>query len=278
MTDRQRRIRIGILTGSHLLLGLIMVPVAASFPGLQQVAWIVVWYMGFVCCEILLFGMWMGFSTSRWWIKLVGLLAAMAWLGALSLAPIPNSLDQAPIIMALAGGPLLVVAGSCGFCRRWFAKLECRNGWNSLPVLEELQFSLKSVISLTVVVAVLLAVGRFMQWIDPRIETGIGIVFIISVFALTAVLATGMLVWASLGPGQAIVRVPIVTGAMILLGLLPPYSMGGPAFRYFVWISVMAVVAVCTAGSLLVVRSCGYRLIRLRDVENQPELPAQQCS
>jgi hypothetical protein len=267
MTDRQRRTRIGVLIGAHLVLGMVVAPLAMLYPQLQNETWISVLYLGFVCTEILLVGIWLGLSAARWRTKLGGLLVGAIWLGGLSVAPVPfRSFNGAPILLVLVGVPLLVVAASCALCRRTFAKLECRDRWKSRPVSEELQFSLRSLIGLTVIISALLGLARCVRWIDPGAE----FMVVILMFALTALLATGMLVWASLGLGLAFVRVPIVLAAMTLLGLLPPYSMEYSALRYIVWPSLMAVVAACTAGSLLVIRSCGYRLVRLRSEVDTP--------
>jgi hypothetical protein len=263
MNGSQRRIRIGTLIGAHLLLGLTMALIAVRFPQLQEWAWIVVVYTGFVCCEILLFGMWLGLSTAPGKFKLGGLVAGTVWLAALCLAPVPfRSLATALPLLAIVGVPLLIVAASGATCRRWLAKLERRDVWKLRPISEELQFSLKSLIGLTVVISVLLGLARLVQLFHATAELVI-VSFLSCAFALVAALATGMLIWASLGPGQAVIRVPIVIVALPLLGLLPPYSMGGGTYRYIVWPSLMAVIAAGTAGSLLVVRSCGYRLVSL---------------
>ncbi len=269
MTQRQRRVRIGVLIGTHLLTGAVMALIALSFPALQNWAWAVVSYLDLVCSEVLLVGMWLGLGAARWWARLAGLLAGTVWLGCISLAPAPyQSLEAVPTLAALLGVPVLVVAGSCAVCRRWFAKVEYRSQWQSRSVSQELQFTLKSMIGLTFAVALLLALGKFMRSISPVSE----FVIIVFILALLAVLATGMLLWASLGPGRAIVRVPIIVAGMGLLGLLPPYYMGGPAFRFLIWPSLMSLVAVGTAGSLLVVRSCGYRLTRIRsEFGGQPQ-------
>ena len=154
--------------------------------------------------------------------------------------------------------PAVAVAMSCGLCSRFFVRIEKREHWTSRPVSDEMKFTLRSMIWLTVAISTLLALGRIIQWISPWDD----LAPLLFIFALLALIASGMLVWAALGQGQVIVRVPIALLGIALLGLLPPYYMGGPSFRFFVWPSLTSEVAICTVGSLLAIRSCGFRLVR----------------
>jgi hypothetical protein len=267
MTNLQPRARIGLLVGTHLLVGLVCAFIAVCYPALQLLMWASVAYLGLVGTETLLLGMWVGLAAVRWWVKLAGLVAGLAWIECLALAPLPrprltgDDLNDLLFLTGAVGVPVLVVGVSCALFRWCFVRGEWRPHWSPRPVSAEMQFTLRSMITLTVAIALLLALGRIVQWIAPMYEVPTLFLFM---FPLLALMASGMLVWAALGQGQAIVRVPMVLVGITLLGLLPPYYMGGPPFRFLVWPALTSLVAVCTVGSLLVIRSCGFRLVRRR--------------
>ena len=279
MTHRQRRLRIGLLISAHLLLGLITIIVALLYPDLKVSLWASTAYMGLICSHVLLQGLWLGLAAARWWIKLAGLVAGLTWLECLELAPAPPQPTEVIIgLAAVVGIPMLVVTGSAALCRRFFARIELRNQWKPCPISEEAQYTLRTLIGLTVAIAVILALGRVVQWFVQWIGPGASnlqiddMLVIAPIFGLTALLAAGMLTWAALGQGQVLVRVPTMLVGMALLGLLPPFYTGGPTIQYYGWPTLMTTVAVCTAGSLLVILSCGYRLVRIgSDIESDAD-------
>ncbi len=253
-----------------MLLGLMTVVLALLNPDLKVSLWPSMAYLGLIYSHVLLLGTWLGLAAARWWIKLAGLVAGMTWLECLVLAPILRPLPAPDILLgllALVGVPVLIVAGSAALCRHLLARIEWRSQWKPRPNSEEAQFTLRSLFCLMVVIAALLALGRVVHWIAPATSNVeiLAMLVMAPVFGLTALLAAGMLAWAALGQGQVLVRVPTMLVGMALLGFLPHYCMGGPAFRYFTWPALMATIAVCTAGSLLVIRSCGFRLARISD-------------
>lgn len=88
-----------------------------------------------------------------------------------------------------------------------------------------------------------------------------GIVITACVFVLIALLSTFMLVWACLSQGRAAIRIPLAFVGTLAAGLIFPYYMGGPEWRYLAWPGLMLVIAAYVSGSLLVIRSCGFRLV-----------------
>jgi hypothetical protein len=218
--------------------------------------------MALLCSQMLLLGVWIGLSATRWWSKFLALALGIGWLTCLSFAPNPSpNLSDDLIVVAIHASAVLGVA-LCFALLRWrWATLDRRSSWQSLPAAVELQFSLRSLIGLTVTVALLLALGRVVQWLERETSSVLLIVF---VFALLALLASVLLVWSCLGPGRVIVRVPIMFAGMAALGLVFPFYIGGPEFRFLVWPALMGLVAVYAGASLLTVRSCGYRLVPRR--------------
>src|SRR5678815_4336205 len=93
---------------------------------------------------------------------------------------------------------------------------------------------------------------------------GSGTVIAVCVFVLIALLSTAMLVWACLSQGRPTIRIPLAFAGTMAAGLIYPYYLGGPDWRYVVWPGLMLVIAAYASASLLVIRSCGFRLVPLR--------------
>src|ERR1044072_7391540 len=170
MTEQQCRRSIRILVGLHALVGSTMMAATVLWPRLEHVGGAVVFYAGFVCSEVLLVGMWLGLSSARWPLRLAGLLVGASWLECLCVAPL-SFRDAALEAVPLFGIPVMAVALSCLACRRWLAKIQWRSDWQSRPLSEELQFTLRSLIALTVTTGGFLALGRFSREVGPAEHT-----------------------------------------------------------------------------------------------------------
>jgi hypothetical protein len=252
--------RIGWTIAAHLMLGFSMGLVARALPGWDWPIWVSIWYMALLCSQVLLLGTWLGLSATSWWRKIVGLAAGIGWLAALSLAPGPPPNTSAALtLVAIHASAVFVIAVCFAFLRWRWVKLEHRSGAETLPAASDLQFSLRSLIGLTVTVALLLALGRIIQGLGEETPSLLIVAF---VFALVALLASLLLVWSCLGPGRIVVRGPTMLGGMMALGLVIPYYLGGPTWRFVIWPALLALIAAFTGGTLVVVRSCGYRLVR----------------
>jgi hypothetical protein len=259
--DKLRKTRLGIMLGAHFVLGLAMAVPALLYPGRDWPGWIQVWFLGLVCSEIMLFGIWAGFAKCAWWLKLLGLAAGAVWLLLLGLSADPDIKNVLPML-GLLGPPMLVVASAC-LGSRWLVRIEKRAIWQPLPSSTEVQFTLKSLIGLTLIVSLLLALGRVVQWIDKGAS---GTAIAVCVFVLIALLSTVMLVWACLSQGRPPIRIPLAFVGTTAAGLIYPYYIGGPDWRYLAWPGLMLVIAAYVSVSLLVIRSCGFRLVAIQQV------------
>jgi hypothetical protein len=169
------------------------------------------------------------------------------------------------------GGAEPAAAPVCFALLRWrWVRLEHRSSWETLPAANDLQFSLRFLIGLTVIVALLLALGRIIQGLGQETHS---ILIVAFVFALVALLASLLVVWSCLGPGRVVVRGPAMLGGMMALGLVIPHYLGGPEWRFAIWPALLALIATFTGGSLVVVRSCGYRLVR----QGVATVPPAEC-
>ena len=172
MIDQLRQRRVGLLIAAHLLLGLTMGHVARAFPGWDWPIGVSLWYMALLCSQALLLGVWIGLSASRWWIKFLGLVAGIGWLTCLSFAPDPSpNFSDNFMVVAIHASAVLGVAVCFALVKWRWAKLDRRRSWATLPATTDLQFSLRSLIGLTVTVALLPGAwtAHSMVWTgDPR--------------------------------------------------------------------------------------------------------------
>ncbi|WP_425618775.1 hypothetical protein NA78x_002491 [Anatilimnocola sp. NA78] len=250
-------VRVSLLVSSHILLGLTMAGVAIYYRDSKWPIGIEVAYLGFVCSQMLLTGILLGFAKAKWWKRAIWACLGVAWVFCISLAPFSHQpLSELGVLIAV---PISVVAIACVLCRVWFATIQQREHWPTMPISNDLQFTLKTMIGLTVTIAVVLALGRFLR---ETVGEGAGLVLIVAAISLIASLAVGLLVWGSLGPGRVGVRLPTAFVGLAAVGLIFPYYFGGPSWRWAVWPSLILVVATYVSATLLVIRSCGYRLVR----------------
>ena len=261
MTIERQRLAFAILIGAHLLLGLMMATLGRVFGPNTWPIWTVIWLVGLVASEIVLVGIWAGLWRSNSWIKVVGLVCGIAWLNLITELTSPNPYPAVLETAIVFGVPILTIAIISGLYRSRFANLTRRNDWQPVAISADLQFSVWALFGLTFFIAALLGLGRLVQWLDQGRSH---IVLVVFVFTLLSLLATAMLVWACLGQGRLVVRLPTLLLGMLGLGLVFPYYLGGPPWRFLVWPALMAVVAIYASGSLLVVRACGYRLESIR--------------
>lgn len=242
--------------GAHLAWGAVLGSIALYYGRTTWPDWQAVIYVALVSSQMLLLAIWLGFSRDPWWQKGIGLVAGLAWLNFLAFAP---ELDRIWQTTLLISSPVLVVGACCAVWSRFVAKLEWRDAWPERTIAEELQFSLRTLVGLTVTLSLLLALGRFFHWLR---DDGSGAEVLVPILVIKSSLATGVVVWGCLGQGRAILRVPVTFLVMVALGLLFPFYVGMERHYFIIWPVLLAMIAVYTCPSLLVVRSCGYRVIR----------------
>jgi hypothetical protein len=252
---------IALMVCIHLSLGLAMAWIVMAWPGFDWPLWMEASFLALGCSEVLLLGMWLGFSRAKWWLKLAGFVIGTVWLVFLIVSPDLPRQWRFSSVDDLAVPPIaliLIVAGFSLGCRYLVARVVHRDVWPLRPLTEELQFSLRSIIALTVVVALLLALRNLFHWITGgrySDEATLGVI------ALMLVLAWTMLLWACLGQGRVAARLPAMLIGMVALGLIFPYYTRGAPWQFAAWSLLMGAIALYSAASLLVIRHCGYRLV-----------------
>jgi len=247
-TTNPRR-RILWLVVGHVVVGLIGAFVA-YFPGPDLVRRAA--FVGIVASQTSLLGIWVGFGSDPWWKTLIGIVLGVGYLGILLGTGRSGLAPESFVIVALdttfVAMPLLIAR---------FFRVAVRLDCSPAGSLGRIQFTIRHLMILTFVVACLTTVGKWVQPYLPhggvRFELLLGTVMFGSVGVLPVwfVLATKQPVLYSVG------LVAVGAGAGYCLAKISRAGNEG------IWMTAAASEAMAVVASLLVVRSCGYRLVRL---------------
>lgn len=257
MNEQAARLRVAALLAGHVLVGGVCGGVSFFWSGWGWHILVELTYLALIISQALILGSWIGLGPQRWYVSLIGGMAGALWLFAIAFAPFPyktvgEALQLCGMLLPI---PFVVALVAAGF--RWLVIAQRADAWPVQPVSKELQFTLGSLIGLMVLVSVLLGLGGVLR----SMNTDEAPVFV-GIACFLAVLVIGLLIWACLGVGRPAVRVPIAISAMVAIGLLfPYYTRDTYLWRYAVWAGLMFAIGLIMSSSLLVVRSCGYRLI-----------------
>ena len=121
---------------------------------------------------------------------------------------------------------------------------------------EGLRFSIRGMMIFTAVVAVLCAGARAMQESPNRVF------LLILVWALCFVAVGLVSLWAMLGDADPLRRVPVVLVLSPMLGAFFAFAANAHSDGWIYILLIMVLYPAALLGSLLVLRSCGYRLVR----------------
>ena len=266
--------RIRRLIGGHVLLAvfpvlLAFVPADASFfPA-------VVGTMGSITiAQMMLLSFWGGFGNGKlgWRLAVVvlGITYAAAWsalglfLSTAARQPINNAsftgyvalLGTAASVNSVTA--LLIVAGLLAV-RRW-SEMRFLPEMNDRATTATVQFSILNILVITTVAAVLFA---FMRGARRNAGTDWQVVPLLALMISTYLIDALCAVWAALGLGRILWRVVLTLTVAALLGPLISITanQAPPWWLLLTWSVVSALSISIVLGSLLVVRSCGYRLV-----------------
>jgi hypothetical protein len=163
------------------------------------------------------------------------------------------------LLIALTVVPIIVVLSCLRNSRR---RLRLVDLASTAPASEGIQFSIRHLLLATAIVAVVLGIGRGVRTITDTQWVNVVAVAIFPPCFIMVELAT---LWASLGIGRPIPRLAVVIPTAFVVGAVPAFYLPGPptqeSWQYFIWPAIVGLQALITAGSLLVVRSCGWRLV-----------------
>ncbi len=246
-TNAGRRI-IWLVVG-HAALGLLGICFSDIYR--SGITWRVAAFVGLVSAQTSLLGIWGALGACSWWKRLIGVTTGTVGLEIVLETGLRQAYFELLIIVVVATlcvlVPLLIV--------RCFRVVIHRDS-SSAPAVVRIQFSIRHLLILTFVVACLVSLARLVQPIESRSDVFVGILQLAGLLGLVGVLA----VWI-----MFVTKWPILHG----LGLVAVAVGAGCWFGWRVlgdveiMTTAVAVEAVTVIVSLLVVRACGYRLVRL---------------
>jgi len=253
---RPRRLHLRWLVLAHVAIGLstgILVAWTRSPSKPNLVATV---FVGIVFCQASLVGIWGGLGMSSRWNRLLGVMLGMGYLGLLmDLCLVGYLTSDSHFIVSLAtlpvAGVLLIV--------RCFGVRICLTTVTKVAAHRN-QFSIRQLLILTFAVACLMSL---VKWLEPHLLP-VTNPFLLALNGLFRATVGLLLVWPVLGTRRPIlpstIAVAIAAGlGLCLLTWFPPFAWTVVPW----WMTVISVEALSLVASLLVVRSCGYRLVRL---------------
>jgi hypothetical protein len=201
--------------------------------------------------QAVLIALWGVASASSLWRRLAGLVAGAAYLEALLALGLDGEfLGTATVTIALTSASLLVIR-ALGI--RLARQAEKDDVGPHEP--EGLKFSIRGLMIFTAVVALLSAGARALQASHGRF------ILLAAVWALCFVAVGLVALWAALGEARPKRRGPIVFVLSPALGVFFAYASDAHQAGCFYILTTMLLYPAVLLVSLLVVRSCGYRLV-----------------
>jgi hypothetical protein len=247
------RARIIWLICIHIALGLLLGAITAvtgSGPDLLSAS-----FMGLVLSHTSLLGIWGGSGTHRWWIRLAGVLVGVGYLGPQFGFCINEPTSE--FVWLFAFTTLIVLVPL--LLARCFG-LRTRHDSDQKSPAKEMQFSIRHMMILTLVVACLLALAK---WQQPYLRFDDFFLVVLSIcFATVGLVAA----WGVLGAKRPLIGIPVLLAVAVGAGYGLEKSLGsGPEIA--IWMTATLTGALSLTVSLLVVRSCGYRLRRRSGID-----------
>jgi hypothetical protein len=212
-------------------------------------------------CQALLIALWGTASTATPWKRLAGLVAGAVYLEALPFPDLRREfLGLSTVTVALSTASLLVG-------RALGIRVTRRSGRDQPPPpeTEGLRFSIRGLMLLTAVVALLSAGARLLA-IPARF-----FLWWVVVWSLCFVVVGLVALWAALGAARPLRRAPALFAMSPVCGSFFAYAVHTDGAGRFYIILIMLLYPAVLLGSLLVVRSCNYRLVRRTVVSAAPE-------
>jgi hypothetical protein len=255
--------RLAWLVVAHLAAGVVagaLAPVELRTPlGLDRI--LVVPLFAVALGQAVLLALWGVGSTGPPWKRMAGLVTGAVCLEGLFAPGLRGEfLGTATVTVAVTTASLLGVrALGVGLTRRAEPDLPAR------PEAEGLRVSIRGLMLFTAAVALLSAGARALR------ATPGHLVLLMVVWALCFVAVGLVAFWAALGGGKPLRRGPVVFALSPVLGVFFAVAAHADRDGWVYVILTMLLYPAVLLGSLLVVRSCGYRLVR-----RSPSRPTSQ--
>jgi len=265
------KVKIGLLVAVHIVAGLLLVWARAN--GLHTIRRMIAGFpihtvglFALVFADTGLIGFWGGLSTARFKWRLPAV-----YVAAMHLAAVLQQKFSAFIMIALTSVSILVILSRLRNSRK---RLRLAHLANESSLKEGFQFTIRQLLVITAVVAVVLAIGRGVRMITA---TQWGDALAVVIYTPCFILVELAMLWAALGIGSPTPRLAIVVPTSFAVGAVPAYYLEGVGHanwqRFVYWSTVVGLQAIITAASLLVVRTCGLRLVSGTGGQGEPPGP-----
>jgi hypothetical protein len=98
-----------------------------------------------------------------------------------------------------------------------------------------------------------------------------------SILAFCVIVVQLAILWATLCAGRPAVRLAIMLPLALAVGAIPPFYIADMIedWAYVAWPGYFGFQAAVAAGSLLVVRSNGWRLVKRATASDKPTIPQE---
>jgi hypothetical protein len=247
--------RLRWLAMAHVSLGLfagISAPVEIRTPyGLWHLP--IVPFFALTFSQVVLLASWAVFSPRAAWRRLGGLVVGLACLEVLfDLALNGEFVGMPSVAMTVISGSLLVL-------RAFGLRLHAQDdpAFYARPESWRPQFSIRAIMMLTAVVALLSTAVRAL-----RGSQGSSFLGLMVIWSLCFVAVGLLALRAALGQASPSGRMPVILALSPVLGACFAYAADAHHDGWVYIILIMLLYPAVLLGSLLVVRSCGYRLMR----------------
>ena len=251
-------IRIKILLALHLFALPIGAIVAAEYRlTLPDPVGIVV--VSLALSDAGLLGLWGGMGKTRWWLRSGCIAVSMLCLApAIFMADIGRfELDGLNLLVVAL--PAMVVICFLLLLRKR-AGLLLTNSARTPEGPEDIQFSLTHMLAMMAIIAAALAIRTGLQQIGYNLHM-LTLILYITLINFAAL-------WGALGRSRTFLRLLIVVPAAFLLGLIFPILTSNRTREVAIgeenelWSAIFGFQAIITTATLLVFRSCGWRICR----------------
>ena len=245
--------RLQILAVAHLALGGVtnfLAPGDTFTPfGFGHIS--VVLFIASALCQAFLLALWVAVSQATTWMRLAGLVAGAVYLEALVASDLRREfLGTSAITIAVTTSTLLLVLW---FGVRFTRQDDYDHSARRKP--EGLKLSIRGLMIFTAAIAVICAGAR-------ALEGSRNALLLILVWALCFAGVGLVSLWAVLGDARPLRRSPVVFVLSPILGACFAFAADADSDGWIYILLIMLLYPVALVGSLLIVRSCGYRLVR----------------
>jgi hypothetical protein len=271
--------KIGLLVAGHVVAGLLLAWAVYTWAIGISLALAACGLFSLFLAEAALFGIWAALGTTGWrflaavmtpiYLFVVFVTASKGWGW--------KNLEVDVLFFSAFAVPTAVIfLVLCGLRHRRRGFCLIQMGTPSRPP-EGLQFTLRHLFILTAIAAALLAVGRGLEHF-PATGDGSKTAILFAVVFPYLILIELATLWAALGTGRPLPLLLVVLPIAFVVGAIPPFylktllRMPSDWKVYLICSSVMGLQATLLAVSLLVIRSCGWRLWKMKSepVLDQP--------